>query len=63
MLPLLSTAVLNSILNSELEKEKRIPGEIGDVDIIMTKDRLLAWTTDPAPNILLQLICQMFTGS
>ena len=62
MLPLHSTAVPNSILNSELEKEKLIPGEIGDVDVI--KDRLLAWTTDPAPNIPFEFrICQMLTGS
>ena len=42
MLPLHSTAVPNSILNSELEKEKLqlIPGGIGDVVII--QDRLLA---------------------
>ena len=57
MLPLYSTAVPNSILNSELEREKMIPVEIGDVDVI--KDRLQAWTTDPAPNILFEIICQM----
>ena len=40
MLPLHSTELPNSILNSEQEKEKLIPGEIGDIDVI--QDRLLA---------------------
>ena len=61
MLPLYSTAVPNSVLNKQLEKEKLIPGDIGNVDVF--KDRLLTWTTDPAPNILFELICQMLTGS
>ena len=61
MLLLYSTAVPNSILNNELEKEELIPEEIGDVDVI--KYRLLAWTDDPAPNILFELICQMLSVS
>ena len=61
MFPPFSIAVPKSILKSELKKEKLIPGEIGDADVI--KDHLLAWTTDPVPNILFQLICQMLTGS
>ena len=61
MLPLYSTAVPNSLLNRQLKKEILIPGEIGDVGVI--KDRLLAWTTDPAPNILFELISHMLTGS
>ena len=61
MLPLYSTAVPNSILNSKLAKEEQITKEIVDVDVI--KDCLLAWRTDPAPNILFELVCQMLTGS
>ena len=57
MLPLRNAAVTNSILDSKLEKEKLIPGEIRDVDVLQS--RLLAQTTDPTPNILFELICQM----
>ena len=61
MIPLHSTAVPDSLLNRQLKKDKLIPREIGEVHVI--KDSLLGRTTDPAPNILFELICHMLTGS